>query len=129
MCDQVWILVEVGISWLDLFKPPVVGQTFSWQKFNRPVMMIAGAQVAERAPLTVALHACMVSDHANSPPLPTAHRGDRNCLDPRKGVATRMADQGLFLDFNSSRLYSPKHLVFGKAVKVRHYPVTVSTEN
>ena len=29
MCGQVWILVEVGISGLDLFKPPVVGQTFS----------------------------------------------------------------------------------------------------
>jgi hypothetical protein len=33
----------------------------------------------------------------------------------------------LLLDFKSSRLYSPENLVFGKAVKVRHYPVTVST--
>jgi hypothetical protein len=29
----------------------------------------------------------------------------------------------------ASKPYSAIHLVFGKAVRVRHYPVTVSTEN
>ena len=37
--------------------------------------------------------------------------------------------QDFRLTLNTSRLYSPKYLVFGKAVRVRHYPVTVSTEN
>ena len=27
------------------------------------------------------------------------------------------------------KIYSPQYLVFGKAVQIRHYPVTVSTEN
>src|SRR5258708_7624413 len=44
-------------------------------------------------------------------------------------VAKQIGSSGLLLDFKSLRLYSPKYLVFGKAVKVRHYPVTVSTEN
>src|SRR5579862_5106198 len=63
MCRQVWILVEVGISGLDLFKPPVVGQTFSGQKSDRPVIGLAGDRVAERPPLTVALHTCIVPAH------------------------------------------------------------------
>ena len=73
---------------------------------------------ARRFPITRIVHLYLI-----------AHRGDRSSLGPRKVVATRMAAQGLLLDFKSARLYSPKHLVFGKAVKVRHYPVTVSTEN
>lgn len=39
------------------------------------------------------------------------------------------ASQRFPLTSNHRDSYSPKHLVFGKAVKVRHYPVTVSTEN
>jgi hypothetical protein len=37
--------------------------------------------------------------------------------------------QQLCLTLKGGRIYSPKYLVFGKAVRVRHYPVTVSTEN
>jgi hypothetical protein len=37
--------------------------------------------------------------------------------------------QDFRLTLNRRDFYSPKYLVFGKAVKVRHYPVTVSTEN
>jgi hypothetical protein len=44
-------------------------------------------------------------------------------------IAEQIGSSGLLLDFKSLRLYSPKYLVFGKAVRVRHYPVTVSTEN
>jgi hypothetical protein len=41
-----------------------------------------------------------------------------------KGVCSTV-----LLDAQGRTIYSPKHLVFGKAVRVRHYPVTVSTEN
>ena len=56
----------------------------------------------------------------------------RKCAAERR--SPRMLDRtpcGLsaVLDFAPASGYKANHLVFGKAVRIRHYPVTVSAEN
>jgi len=46
-----------------------------------------------------------------------------------QAARSRAISESFLLTSNHLDSYSPNHLVFGKAVRVRHYPVTVSTEN